>query len=57
METAPRGVFPHFTPSSGGNSDEFSEGPGAFFSLPNPYIISSISEWRVSSLYMYTFSF
>ena len=55
METAPSGVFPHSTPSHGGNSDEFSEGAGAVFSLPNPFIISSMSEWRVSSLYTFSF--
>ena len=55
VETAPRGVFPHFTPSNGSNSDEFNEGPGAFFSLPNPFIISSISGWKVSSLYTFSF--
>ena len=55
VETAPSGVFPHFTTSNGGNSDKFSEGPGAVFSLPNPFIISSISEWRVSSLCTFSF--
>ena len=50
LETAPSGVLPHFTPSNGSNSDEFSEGPGAIFPLPNLYIISSMFEWKVSSL-------
>ena len=52
METAPSGEFPHFTSSCGGNS-----GPDAVFSLPNPYIISSMSEWRVSSLYTFSLKF
>ena len=48
VETAPTGGFPHFTPSNGGNSDMFNEGPGGFLALANPFTITNISEWTVS---------
>ena len=48
VETAPSGGFPHFTPSNGGNSDTFNEGPGGFLVLPNPFTINSTSEWTAS---------
>ena len=48
VETAPTGGFPYFTPSNGGNSDTFNEGPGGFLALPNPFTITRPSEWNVS---------
>jgi hypothetical protein len=51
VETAPTGGFPHFTFSNGGNSETFNEGPGAFLALPNPFTITSTSEWTVSLMY------
>ena len=48
VETAPDKGFPHFTPSHGGNSETFNEGPGGFLALPNPFNINSTSEWTVS---------
>ena len=48
VETAPTRDFPHFTPSNGGNSETFNEGPGGFLALPNPFTITSASEWTVS---------
>ena len=48
VETAPNKDFPYFTPSNGGNSDTFNEGPGGLFGLPNPFIITNTSEWMVS---------
>ena len=48
VETAPTTGFPHFTPSNGGNSEIFNEGPGGFLALPNPFTITSTSEWTVS---------
>ena len=50
VETAPSGGFPHFTPSSGDNSDTFHEGPGGFFGLSNPFTITSTREWTVSHI-------
>ena len=50
VETAPSRGFPHFTPSNNGNSDTFLEGPGGFLALPNPFTITSTSEWIVSSM-------
>ena len=41
VETAPTTGFPHFTPSNGGNSEIFNEGPGGFLALPNPFTITS----------------
>ena len=47
VETAPNTSFPYFTPSNSGNSDIFNEGPGGFLALPNPFTITSTSEWMV----------
>ena len=44
VETAPNTGFPHFTPSHGGNSETFSE---SLLGLPNPFTITSTSEWTV----------
>ena len=48
VKTAPSGGFPHHTPSNGGNSETFNEGPGGFVGSPNPFTITSTSEWTVS---------
>ena len=40
--------FPYFTPSNGGNSDTFNEGPGGLLGRPNPFTITNTSEWTVS---------
>jgi hypothetical protein len=48
IETAPNDKFPYFTPSHGGNSEVFKEGPGAFAALSNPFTITSTNEWTVS---------
>ena len=48
VETAPNTGFPYFTPSNGGNSDAFNEGPHGFLALPNPFTIDNTSEWTVS---------
>ena len=53
VETAPTGGFPHFTPSNGGNSEIFNEGPGGFLFLSNPFTITNTNEWTVS-LNVYT---
>ena len=50
METAPNTSFPYFTPSSGGNSETFSEGPGGLLALPNPFTITRTEEWSVRIL-------
>ena len=47
LETAPNTGFPYFTPSNGGNSDTFNEASGGFLALPNPFTITSTSEWTV----------
>ena len=44
----PTVVFPHFTPTNGGNSATFNEGPGGFLALSNPFTITNTSEWTVS---------
>ena len=46
--TAPRTGFPHFTPSNGGNSEEFREGPHGLLDLQNPFTINSTAAWTVS---------
>ena len=51
VETAPTGGFPHFTPSNGGNSHIFNEGPGGFLALANPFAINSTKEWTVSIIF------
>ena len=48
VETAPTRGFPYFTPSNGGNSDTFNEGPGGFLALSNPFTITNTSKWKVS---------
>ena len=48
VETAPRGRFPYFTPTNGGNSITYNEGPGGFLVLPNPFTITDTTEWTVS---------
>ena len=48
VKTARSGGFPYFTPSNGGNSHTFNIGPGGLLALPNPFIITSTSEWTVS---------
>ena len=48
VEAAPDKGFPHFTPSHGGNSETFNEGPGGLVGLPNPFTITNTSEWTVS---------
>ena len=48
VETAPSEGFPRFTPSHGGNSETFNEGPGGLVGLPNPFTINSAMEWTVS---------
>ena len=48
VKTAPNTGFPYFTPSSGSNTDIFNEGHGGLFGLPNPFVITSTSEWMVS---------
>ena len=48
LATAPSGGFPYFTPSNGGNSEMFNEGPGGFLSRPNPFTITGASAWTVS---------
>ena len=48
VETAPNIGFPYFTHSNGGNSGTFNGGPHGLLCLPNPYIITSTSEWTVS---------
>ena len=50
VATAPSRGFPYHTPSNGGNSDTFFEAPGGFLALPNPFTISSASEWTVSCM-------
>ena len=47
VETTPNTGFPHFTPSNGGNSDTFNEGPRGLLGLPNPFTITSTSKWMV----------
>ena len=49
VDTAPIRGFPHYTPSNGGNSDTFREGPGGFLALPNPFTITSEQAWTVWS--------
>ena len=48
LVTAPTRDFPYFTPSNGGNSETFNEGPGGFLSRPNPFTITNASAWTVS---------
>ena len=48
METAPTGGFALYTTSHGGNSHTFTEGPGGFLALANPFTIVNTSEWTVS---------
>lgn len=50
VDTAPNRGFPYYTPSNGGNSDTFNEGPGGFLALPNPFTITSQQEWTVRVL-------
>ena len=50
LETARTRGFPNFTPSNGGNSDTFNEGPGGFLAFPNPFTINSTREWTVSAI-------
>ena len=52
VETAPD-KFPNFTPSNGGNSDTFNQGPGGFLALPNPFSITNTSNWTVSHYFCY----
>ena len=47
LETIPN-IVPYFTPSNGGNSDTFNEGPRGLFGLPNPFTITNTSEWMVT---------
>ena len=51
VESAPTGGFPHFTPSTGGNSDAFLVGAGGFLARSNPFTINSTREWTVSLMY------
>ena len=48
VETAPNSGFPYFTPSNGGNSLIFNEGPRGLHGLPNPFTITSTDLWTVS---------
>ena len=48
VDAAPTGKFTHFTPTNGGNSHTFSEGPGGFLALSNPFTITSTMKWTVS---------
>ena len=48
VETAPNSGYRYFTPSNGGNSHVFNEGPGGLLGLPNPFTITSTDTWTVS---------
>ena len=47
VETPPTS-YPYFTPSNGGNSKVFNEGPGGLLGLANPFTITSMDGWTVS---------
>ena len=51
VNTAPSTGYPYFTPSNGGNSEMFSEGPGGFLGLPNPFTLNRTEIWTVSYQY------
>ena len=48
VNTAPNTGYRHFTPSNGGNSKVFDEGPGGLFGLMNPFIFNRTDTWTVS---------
>ena len=52
-----RTSYPNFTPSNGGNSELFSEGPRGLLGRANPFTITSMDGWTVSChsiSYMYS---
>ena len=52
VETAQNGGFPHLTPSNGGSSVTFGEGPGEFLAISNLFTINSMDCKLVKDHYM-----
>ena len=48
VETAPNKGYQYFTPSNGGNSEEFKVGPGGLLGLSNPFTFTRTEVWTVS---------
>ena len=57
VKSAPNTGYRYFTPSNGGNSEMFSEGPGGLLGLPNPFVFNRTEIWTVSYWYYLLWDF